>query len=111
MSDLSAAQVIAEETSSPLERASGFPPIQRGEHVLDRLAAAGYVVVKLPEDGEWGLAGDDWNTIGMYDVAVWNPGEVEVSYDATPGEPLSPAHARALAAALLAAANAAEQSS
>lgn len=98
--DPSAAQVIAEETSSPIERASGFPSIQRGEHVLERLAAAGYAVVKLPEaigtlsGGELVYYG---NLVGVPGVCVWFNGD-----DWSPGE------ARDLAGALLAAAQAAE---
>ena len=80
--------------------------------VLAALTAAGYAVVKLPkpepreDDAE---IADCWDHL-PHQVMVWDehPGEVQLCHDFEPAEPLTPAEARALAAALLAAANKAE---
>lgn len=78
--------------------------------ILVALRDAGYAVVKLPEpditeDGvtDWECAPYRITTLEEY------PGEVFPAYLGEPEEPLTPQDARALAAAYLAAADAAER--
>lgn len=83
---------------------------------LAALKAAGYEVVKLPEPDSTRYEGDEhepedrdsW-TVDLYEVAVWDHGEVQINYDGNEGEPVGSAIARDLASALLAAAAAAEE--
>jgi hypothetical protein len=77
---------------------------------------ARYAVIELPErtddrwvDGNEGCEMSGWEIeTGPHYVSVFHPNEIEISYHGEPDEPVRPAYARALAAALLAAANRAE---
>lgn len=108
MSERTAADVIAKSLMGDL---SAYH--DGSEPVLAALRAAGYAVVKLPEPQE---REDEHEVITRWDdplsftVVVWDdhPDEVGIAYDFEPFEPLSPADARTLAAALLAAADCAE---
>lgn len=83
--------------------------------MADDLKDAGYVVVQLPKPDSERYTGDEhepadrpsWE-VDTYEVAVWHPGEVQVNYDGTEGEPLDIAVARDFAGALLAAIERAE---
>lgn len=85
------------------------------DRIVDAILAR-YAVVELPEpsDDRWtgwgdGTEGCDmhgWDIgDGLHYVSVWDPNEVQMSYDGNAEEPFNPEYARALAAALLAAAN------
>jgi hypothetical protein len=92
------------------------------EHILAALTADGYAVIRLPEPTPgwcdcYEEDGDppDHNAFsdgecGEFTVTTWHahPGEVQVSHQDEPLEPFSIAEARALAAALLSAADDAE---
>jgi hypothetical protein len=75
-------------------------------------------VVELPEPDSTRYDGDEhapvdrpaWDGGGRFWVSHWKYPEVQVTYDGEPFEPISIGVARSLAAALLAAANAAEGS-
>lgn len=96
----------------------------RAMAILAALKAARIAVVELAEaDSTRYDEGEDaefppadrlaWlRGMGMYGVTFWPeyPGEVQAAYNNEPGEPLSVDEARGLAAALLAAADAAEAS-
>ena len=98
------------------------PAIARA--VLDAITET-HAVIELPEpDSTRYDEGEDaefppadrlgWlRGMGLYEVTFWPEyaGEVQVAYNNEPGEPLSVSEARQLAAALLAAANAAESGS
>ena len=100
-----------------------YNPSDHARHVLAALKAEGYAVVELPSavPGWWNCYEDDGDPpdhnafsdgeCGEFMVTTWfsHPGEVQVSHPGEPLEPLSVAEARALAAALLAAADAAEE--
>jgi hypothetical protein len=81
------------------------------------LSLPGVAIVELPEpdsdhyDGEYGGPADRlaWLDIAEFDVSAWNADEVQIGLCQEPLEPIAAADARKLAAALLAAANAAEQ--
>ena len=73
-----------------------------------------YAIVELPEPDQDRYEGDEgppedrlaWlYGHGLYGVSVWHAGQVQVGYNNEPGEPLSLAESRRLAAALLAAAD------
>lgn len=85
------------------------------------LSLPGVVVVELPgpQPGWWDCYEDEGDEpdhdsygdqSGEFVVTTWrgHPGEVQISHQGEPLEPVRPTEARALAAALLAAANAAE---
>jgi hypothetical protein len=86
-------------------------PLEVADAILARFA-----VVELPErtddrwvDGNEGCEMSGWEVEpGPHYVSVFHPNEIEISYHGEPDEPVRPAYARALAAALLAAANRAE---
>lgn len=88
------------------------------EDALADWILARFGVVELPArtddrwvDGDEGCEMSGWEVgPGPYYVAVWNQGEVQISYDGHVGEPVNPDYARTFAAALLAAANRAEAS-
>lgn len=92
--------------------------LSRGGHAADTILAR-YAVVELPErtddrwvDGAEGCEMSGWEIeTGPHYVSVFHPNEIEISYRGEPDEPVRPAYARALAAALLAAANRAEAQS
>jgi acetylornithine deacetylase/succinyl-diaminopimelate desuccinylase-like protein len=95
-----------------------FPPYSDEEEaILAALDAAGFDVIRRPEpvrvsngDGEeW----TEWVTVGLYAPVVFDshPDVVQVRDGAWCDEPLTPGEARDLAAALLAAANLAEEES
>lgn len=86
----------------------------RATRALVALKAAGYAVVELPAPTE--RETDDevttrWEGALPFTVDVWDdyPNEVGLAYDFNPFEPFTPNGARTLAAALLAAADAAEE--
>lgn len=87
-------------------------------HQIDALKAAGYAVVNLPEPDSERYEGDEHEPadrdswmVDAYEVAVWYPGEVQINYYGSSGEPVNTAIARDLAGALLAAIDAAEAQS
>lgn len=105
---------------------TGTPP--PGSHpdtavlVLAALRSAGYTIVELPKPalGWWDCYEDEGDPpdhqnygdeTAEYAVTTWfdHPGEVQISHQGEPLEPISPADARELAAALLAAADHAEK--
>ncbi|UZF57687.1 hypothetical protein LH935_06795 [Gordonia polyisoprenivorans] len=79
-------------------------------HVLDALSANGVAVVEKPEPDETEDGVTDWEC-APYRISTLEayPGEVFPAYLGEPEEPLTPQGARELAAALLAAADAAER--
>ena len=91
-----------------------YNPSDHARHVLAALKAEGYAVVELPAPTE--RETDDevttrWEGALPFTVDVWDdyPNEVGLAYDFNPFEPFTPNGARTLAAALLAAADAAEE--
>lgn len=89
-------------------------------HVADAVAtelASRYAIVELPEPDSTRYEGEEfppadrlaWIGAGPIAVSVWDYPEVQVAVDDEPLEPISIADARTLAAALLAAADAAER--
>lgn len=86
------------------------------DHAARRFLAAleldRYAIVQLsePQEREDDELATWWDRVGELRVSVHDnyPSEVGLSYDFQPYEPLSPAEARTLAGALLAAASAAE---
>lgn len=88
------------------------------DRIVDAILAR-YGVVALPErtddrwvDGAEGCEMSGWEIeTGPHYVSVFHPNEIEISYRGEPDEPVRPAYTRALAAALLAAANRAEAQS
>lgn len=102
---------------------TGFGTLTRTDlshaaHQLDALKAAGYEVVELPTSSEHNDNGDrEWLAMSAWSAHVFadDPRRVHVWDSAHPWntlpEPVMPQKARCLAAALLAAANAAEASS
>jgi len=90
------------------------------EMIVEALTANGWALVQLPEPTSTRYEGDDhepvdrkaWKAGHDFEASVWYPGEVQLSvfmdvWEAF--EPFSAADARALAAALLAAAKESEQ--
>ena len=53
--------------------------------------------------------GPIWEPNNGYSIEKETPGEITISYNGEPGEPITPQEARSLAAALLAAANRTEE--
>ena len=88
-----------------------------GYDMASEIEASGYAIVKLPEPDSTRYEGDEhepmdrlaWGTGGKFAVSHWEYPEVQVAYDGEPFEPISIEEARAFAAALLAAADAAEE--
>lgn len=117
---MSAVDAVAEALNSILAdpRPSELVNRDRARIALDALKAAGYAVVKLPEPDSKRYEGDEHEPadrdswmVDAYEVAVWYPGEVQINYDGSLGEPVDTAIARDLASALLAAIDAAEDRS
>lgn len=87
------------------------------DHILDVLLSLdGIAIVELPAADSTRYEGDDvpstdrlaWFPDGEFSVSRWNYPEVQIEYRGEPLEPVAIRTARALAAALLAAADAAE---
>jgi len=117
---MSAVDVVASALNSmPADaRPSELVNRDRARTALEALKAAGYAVVNLPEPDSERYEGDEHEPadrdswmVDAYEVAVWYPGEVQINYDGSLGEPIDTAIARDLAGALLAAIDAAEAQS
>ena len=88
------------------------------DHVTEAVRAAGLAVIQLPQPDSTRYEGEEhqpedrlaWMPGDEFEVSVWHSGEVQrYGFGWGDGEPLSVAEARTIAAALLAAAEAAEQ--
>lgn len=91
------------------EQGAHFPRVG-ARLILDALKAAGIELVELPEPtGRW-AEGPEWRPFPQQHIVVWTgkPGSTVMIQNVEPGD-LTPDEARGLAAALLAAANAAEE--
>lgn len=76
---------------------------------LENLHYAGLITPDAPQPYFEYAGGPIWEVNNGYSIEKERPGEITVSYHGEPAEPITPQEARQLAAALLAAANYAEE--